>query len=108
MGHHFIPLSKLPIFYSIAPHAGVLVLGAADSMASIVGIYFGKTKWKGTKKTLEGTVGATLTLFACVFFLIYLYDIRVSVLQYAQVFMACTFTCLLEALTEQNDNLFLP
>jgi len=44
---------------SIVPYAGVLILGVGDTVASIVGTFFGKWLWvpsKGTGKTVEGTV----------------------------------------------------
>jgi CDP-diglyceride synthetase len=43
----------------IVPYAGVLILGVGDTVASIVGTFFGKWLWvpsEGRGKTVEGTV----------------------------------------------------
>jgi dolichol kinase len=42
----------------LPPMAGVLALGVGDSVASYVGTRFGRTRWAGTLKTVEGTVAA--------------------------------------------------
>ena len=40
--------------------SGIMVLGIADSAASAVGRRFGRHRILGTRKTLEGTLGAIL------------------------------------------------
>ena len=40
--------------------SGIMVLGIADSAASAIGRRYGRHRILGTRKTLEGTVGAVL------------------------------------------------
>ena len=58
----------------LLPLTGLIVLGVGDSMASVLGLSYGKHRWWGTKKTLEGTfggmilmVGGTGILLECLF-----------------------------------------
>ncbi|KAJ1638830.1 hypothetical protein T492DRAFT_857737 [Pavlovales sp. CCMP2436] len=100
----------------LPPMAGILALGVGDSMASYVGTRFGRTRWPGTAKTAEGTAAAVAAILvgACVL-------CRasaalapaepVSALSagvIARILAATVSTCVLEAVTEQIDNLFLP
>lgn len=43
--------------------SGVLVLGIGDAAASVIGTLFGRQRWSKTnRKTLEGSLGAVLTV----------------------------------------------
>ena len=57
---------------------------------------------------MEGTLGGIACLFLCVLGLILLYGLQLNSQQWIQVLVACTLTCILEALTDKNDNLILP
>ncbi|RUS22082.1 hypothetical protein BC937DRAFT_90496 [Endogone sp. FLAS-F59071] len=46
----------------LAGLSGILALGLGDSMASIVGKRFGRHRWPGTSKTVEGTVAYVLSV----------------------------------------------
>ncbi|KAJ2797742.1 dolichol kinase [Coemansia helicoidea] len=80
--------------------AGVLALGVADSAASLVGLGLGRRRWPGSAKTVEGTAGFVLGLF-----------VAVSLVPAgggpgaAARLAVCAALGLVEALTEQNDNL---
>lgn len=52
--------------YVFPAMSGVMVLGVMDSAASFFGTRFGRHKWPGTKKSIEGTCSAVLSsvLFA--------------------------------------------
>lgn len=41
--------------------SGMIVLGIGDSAASFIGSKYGKHKWPGTSKTLEGTIACILS-----------------------------------------------
>ena len=47
-----------------APLAGLLVLGVGDAIASVVGVLVGRTRWPGTRKTVEGSTAALCTMLA--------------------------------------------
>jgi dolichol kinase len=100
----------------LPPMAGVLALGVGDSMASYVGTRFGRTRWPGSPKTLEGTAAAVsgIMVGACALCAASAAlrgaDARgaISADECARVLLATVATCALEAATEQIDNLFLP
>ena len=72
----------------------------------MIGVLFGRTKWFNTHKTVEGTTAAILsTYFAC---LVWNYlttsEFGISISLSLTIFLCF----ILEALTVQIDNLFLP
>ncbi|EPQ52743.1 hypothetical protein GLOTRDRAFT_117464 [Gloeophyllum trabeum ATCC 11539] len=86
---------------------GILVLGVGDAVASIVGKRIGRHRWSiTTPKTLEGSAGFTLSIVACAW-LLQLCGLteRFSIVRYAAV---AALSSVLEALSQQNDNLTLP
>jgi dolichol kinase len=92
-----------------APYAGLVVLGVGDSVASLVGVHFGRTRWPHSRKTIEGSaaaVGAMLLLLALV--LRWTSAIAWGLVPWAALASACALACMLEATTSQIDNLFLP
>lgn len=95
-----------------APHAGILVLGVGDAMASLVGISIGRVRWTSvTHKTLEGTaagVAAMLVLMGVILHSSLPGGLPHSIYVWATLSACVVIACLLEALTDQIDNLFLP
>lgn len=95
---NFMPLAlgnKDPSF----KHLGMLSLGVGDSVASIVGSKYGKSKWPGSKKTLEGSVTSLLNQLAAAGAL--------GMLNW-QTAVALSVGTVYEAYTGQIDNLTLP
>eukprot|EP01101_Sappina_pedata_P010020 TRINITY_DN6208_c0_g1_i1.p1 TRINITY_DN6208_c0_g1~~TRINITY_DN6208_c0_g1_i1.p1 ORF type:complete len:574 (-),score=145.92 TRINITY_DN6208_c0_g1_i1:18-1739(-) len=95
--------------HCLARYSGLLILGVGDSMASIVGVKIGRTKFPGTKKSVEGTLAAIISVFGCGYILCGLvegYD--QSWIQWAGFGIATALACLVEAFMTQIDNLFLP
>lgn len=86
---------------------GILVLGVADSCASIFGKRFGKHLWPGTSRTVEGTLAAFLSLYLCVIVLTLVLG-QFKEWMLFRCFISVLLTCLLEAWTNQIDNLVLP
>ncbi|GAA5891239.1 hypothetical protein JCM6882_004632 [Rhodosporidiobolus microsporus] len=85
---------------------GVLVLGIGDSLASIVGKLFGRTRWPGTSKTVEGTLAFIVSVvFSAWFFRLIGIVESFSLPRYV---LATTLAGLLEASSAQNDNLVIP
>ncbi|KAJ3013324.1 hypothetical protein HKX48_005829 [Thoreauomyces humboldtii] len=69
--------------------SGMLTLGIGDTMASICGKRFGRTRWPGTVKTVEGTFAFNIAVMS--------------------VCLLLNITGgLLEAVSDQNDNLIIP
>jgi dolichol kinase len=108
----------------VAPFAGVLIIAIGDAMASVVGKNYGRLHWPGTKKTVEGTVAAAasvlvsaLAIYGIMWHLPTVMRMGVSldslwpVMQVSElvgIIFATVLVCLLEAFTEQIDNLVLP
>ncbi|KAJ1721457.1 dolichol kinase [Coemansia erecta] len=90
----------------VACLAGVLTLGIADTAASLVGTRFGRHRWPGSPKTVEGSAAFAASL--CV----------AAGIAYAAgagekcgpigLLVLCAVLAALEALTTQNDNLVVP
>ncbi|KAJ2732471.1 dolichol kinase [Coemansia sp. BCRC 34962] len=108
--HFYLLLGcALPVWLggdSVASLAGVLALGVADTAASLVGMRLGRVRWPGTTKTVEGTVGFCASLLAAIGTVLWLKgDVGIGWRWYAAVSVVVG---VLEALTEQNDNLVVP
>ncbi|KAH9258056.1 hypothetical protein BASA81_003619 [Batrachochytrium salamandrivorans] len=87
----------------MAAYGGVLILGAGDAAAAIVGSQFGKHPWLSTgRKTIEGTVSGFLAVLLCSEL------VFESDLNRTQLVLASLATLVLEAFTTQIDNLVLP
>jgi len=89
--------------------SGVSVTGLGDAMASYCGVTFGKHRWHGTKKTMEGTAGMIVAVVA--FQIGCLWSVgfqNLSIASWGKLVLADVLVALLEAKTDQIDNLFLP
>ncbi|KAG6373418.1 Fph type histidine kinase [Boletus reticuloceps] len=91
----------------ILVYTGILVLGVGDALASIVGKRFGRYRWSASSsKTVEGSVAFAVSVVACAWVLRVLgLTERFSMIRYGVV---TVLSSVLEALSEQNDNLTLP
>lgn len=96
----------LTIARSLAPYAGVLALGLGDSAASVIGRNFGRMRWSGSKRTVEGTISYFVSTL-CGALLLSRLGI-VDHLNAVQTLRAITSAALLEASCLQNDNLIIP
>ncbi|KAF7317040.1 Dolichol kinase [Mycena chlorophos] len=88
-------------------YTGVLVLGIGDALASIVGKRHGRHVWSpSTTKTLEGSAAFSASVVASAW-LLRLFGLaeQFSTLRYVFVIALAS---VLEALSDQNDNLTLP
>lgn len=91
--------------------AGILSVGFGDMAASVVGSKFGRTKWPGggtRKKSVEGTVANVLVQVAVVGVLYLGKFIALSPTRTAIIGAAILVNSLVEAFTDQVDNLVLP
>ncbi|PNF41090.1 hypothetical protein B7P43_G06227 [Cryptotermes secundus] len=97
VGQHLLPLMS-----------GLLTIGIGDTAASIFGTWIGKTKWEGTRKTKEGTFASILCQMTVILMLIYFGHIPYSGVMLMRATFAVVVTSVLEAKTDQVDNLALP
>ncbi|KAJ3997165.1 hypothetical protein F5050DRAFT_1880720 [Lentinula boryana] len=86
---------------------GILVLGVGDALASIIGKRVGIHRWSPTtNKTLEGSFAFTLSVvFSSWLLRLFGLTEKFSTLRYTAVI---GMSSILEALSDQNDNVTLP
>ena len=86
------------------------VNNTADSgnQASVVGTYFGSTRWKGSSKTVEGSAAAWLSMCAATAMLFSLHGVDPGLQTAVRTVVGITIAVALEAVTQQHDNLVLP
>ena len=115
-----LPLWLFPAYapatqrHAAMPYAalgGLVMLGAGDAAGAIIGSTIGQVRWPGGRKTLEGTLAATLASLSTVS-LLAAWQLRheggPASVRWQEVLLATLLTCLLEAFTKQIDNLTLP
>ncbi|XP_011207982.1 dolichol kinase isoform X3 [Bactrocera dorsalis] len=88
--------------------AGVLTIGFGDTAASVVGSKFGRIKWRSSNKSLEGTLAFMVMTFLPIMFLNYFGYTKLSPMKWFSTSIAILTTSLVEAHTDQIDNLTLP
>ena len=97
---------------SLLPFSGLLSIGVADSFSSIFGSYLGKHKWSKTNpKSIEGTFYGFIFLYMANCFIILAFsclDTWFSFSKFILLIFSSIMVCLMEAFTDQIDNLFLP
>ncbi|KAJ1952351.1 dolichol kinase [Linderina pennispora] len=91
----------------VACLAGVLSLGVGDAVASLVGMRLGRVRWPGSPKTIEGTAGFVLSMFAAIQLIRARLDGPSSAGGLSFLLLSAV-AGVLEAFTEQNDNLVIP
>lgn len=97
--------------------AGIMILGIADSAASAIGKKYGRHRiCIGTKKTVEGTLGAALLTLLGWALVAMVFQSHLSNsasatwdgMAGAKLLTSTLLSCLLEASTTQLDNIFMP
>lgn len=89
--------------------SGVTVTGLGDAMASYCGVRFGRSRWHGSKKTMEGSLAMTIAMFVFQVGCLWVYGFHnLTTTSWARLALADVLVALLEAKTDQIDNLFLP
>lgn len=94
---------------SIRSYIGLITLGLSDSTASIVGRAFGKIKWKGGNRTLEGTITHIVVTFAS-FAVVdrYLLPEESKVKNWENLVIVSILGGLVEGASTLNDNILVP
>ncbi|XP_013169930.1 PREDICTED: dolichol kinase [Papilio xuthus] len=101
------PIVLAPEPVSLDLLAGVLAVGIGDTAASCAGATFGRNRWSDNNRTLEGTAFNILSQVAVVYLLQFFDFLDVPNALTRSVFAATT-SALVEAKTDQVDNLVLP
>ncbi|KAF5282984.1 hypothetical protein FQA39_LY04855 [Lamprigera yunnana] len=88
--------------------SGVLAIGVGDTAASVVGTTIGKHFWPGTKKTMEGTLGCIVSQLVVIWALVSIGFLNPNNDSLLKIVVAVIIGSLVEASTNQIDNLALP
>lgn len=89
--------------------SGILSIGIGDTFASVIGSSFGKFKWsKKSTKSVEGTIASILAQLAFICCLNYMGLLYLNTRLMAICGIAVITNALIEAFTDQVDNLILP
>lgn len=88
--------------------AGVISIGIGDTFASLVGSKIGKHKWLKTQKSVEGTIASIVAQVGFIYALNILGYLPLNTRLVAVSGVAVITNSLVEALTDQVDNLVLP
>ncbi|XP_060565278.1 uncharacterized protein LOC132724437 [Ruditapes philippinarum] len=91
---------------SLSMYAGLISVGVGDGVASVIGRKYGKHKWPGRKKSIEGTCAAIISQIIAVYLLSFA-NIPGGLVT-MEIVVCVVLTSLLEALTHQIDNLVVP
>ncbi|KAH3687556.1 hypothetical protein WICPIJ_001457 [Wickerhamomyces pijperi] len=86
---------------------GLVVLGAGDSLASIIGSTYGEIHWGKSKKTLEGTmtfVVATYAICALLKSMQWFFADK----SFHSLLLTCVVSGVLEGNSDLNDNILIP
>ncbi|ESO07423.1 hypothetical protein HELRODRAFT_76716 [Helobdella robusta] len=97
-----------PDLNDLFPLAGIISVGVGDTMASFVGSKYGRLKWKYSDKSVEGTVACACSQLIFIFLLNKFGIISLVGVANGKIVAAVVLTSLLEAFTDQIDNLILP
>src|SRR5690606_16328910 len=83
-------------------------IGCGDTFASAIGFKFGRRKWPGSSKTYLGTAAAVLAqlIGGCIFW--WYIGVELRLLLVLKLTVISVAISLLEAFTQQVDNLLLP
>ncbi|KAH7578997.1 hypothetical protein J7297_05020 [Nakaseomyces glabratus] len=96
----------IPLLLFESP-VGLVSLGVGDSLASIVGKKVGRMHWKGTNKTIEGTV-AFIVGTTFISWILQRYFNYFSTIDIFKILVICTTGGVLEGNSELNDNILIP
>lgn len=88
--------------------AGVLAVGIGDTAASVGGTYLGRRRWSGTKKTVEGSLCGVVAQVVVVGVLVGAGLVHLSPAGWGRLIVSTAFVAVVEALTDQVDNIVLP
>lgn len=107
----------------VAAHFGWITVGVGDAIGAIVGIKVGKTKWPGSNKTFEGSIAAVIVMsILSLAFMLAIFDSKLITREdsvhgdrdtlsfdvVTGVLVALSAAVIMEAITNENDNIIMP
>lgn len=101
----WMPTNSLPL---TCLFSGVLTVGIGDTAASYVGCNWGTHKWPSSEKSVEGTFGCALSQAGLICALMYTGFITSNSWLFLRSLIAVIGVSLVEARSNQIDNLVLP
>jgi dolichol kinase len=87
---------------------GISILAVGDAIASIIGVNFGRHKWPGSTKSLEGSAGAFIGTWICLLIVEQFREIGLGWRRLLRLALPALIGAFDEAVTSQIDNLTLP
>ncbi|CAI4035491.1 hypothetical protein SMKI_13G1400 [Saccharomyces mikatae IFO 1815] len=97
-----------PLLMNNSP-MGLIGLGIGDSLASIIGKRYGRIRWRGTQKTIEGTLAFILTSFmVCLILLHFDKAVIFNHMTPLRLLLLCILSGVLEGNSVLNDNILIP
>ncbi|KAJ3405034.1 hypothetical protein HDU80_001988 [Chytriomyces hyalinus] len=87
---------------------GIITLGIADAVASIVGYKFGKNRWASSSKTIEGTFAFICSMLIALLGVSVFVGDSLTWFDVVRYIVVSVYSGFLEAASAQNDNLILP
>ncbi|XP_013106888.2 dolichol kinase isoform X1 [Stomoxys calcitrans] len=88
--------------------AGILTIGFGDTAASVIGSKWGRTKWRNSSRSIEGSVAFVIYVILPIVILQLMEFIQLNEMQWGVIVLATLVAALVEAHTDQIDNLVLP
>ncbi|KAH8337984.1 hypothetical protein KR067_013337 [Drosophila pandora] len=93
---------------TLALLSGVLAVGVGDTAASVVGSKFGRNKWGKSSRSLEGTIAFVASILLSIWLLDAFGLVAMTQAKWFASVFAALNSALVEAFTDQVDNLVLP
>ena len=95
---------------TLFPYIGIVTVGVGDTFGAIVGSSFGSILWfRETKRTIEGSCAMFATMILFLLMLIFIIDkLFLSWYLVGKIIVLSFVVTIVEALTEDNDNIMLP
>ncbi len=103
-------LSPSSLIRILMPFLGIITVGVGDAVGAIYGSFYGKMRWPGSKRSVEGSIAMLVSMLASIYMLFELLgvvDCRSSKIIGSVLFILVPVV-MLEAATSQIDNFCLP
>lgn len=96
------------VFEFLPLAAGILSVGIGDAVASLIGSMYGKHKWNGLGKSMEGTAANILSQIFAIIVFSQIGLVELSHRNVYAILAAVALNAILETTTDQVDNLVVP